>query len=56
MTANESRECAVDALKRIAGLARVVAEDAALSHATLRALLEDIAIFANRRADEAALG
>lgn len=53
MTPSESREAALDALRRIAKIGRSGSEDALLSERTLRALLEDICIFAERRVAEA---
>lgn len=56
MTASESREAAAQALLRIAAIARVGATaEAPLSMLTLRALLDDIAIYAERVAGQTSI-
>jgi len=54
MTSNEARERAVEALRQIAQYARAGAStDALLSReTTMRAILDDIAVYADRRAQE----
>lgn len=53
MTASESREALAQALLCISALARVGSGEAPLSLATLKALLDDIAIYAERTAKQA---